>query len=1087
VPQETTGEEAADEADEEEEEAPLLGESTFSGLRFRGIGPALMSGRVSDIAIDPRDRSVWYVAVASGGVWKTENCGTTWKPIFDKYGSYSTACLALDPANPLVVWLGTGENNSQRSVGFGDGVYKSLDGGKSWKNVGLKESEHIGKILVHPDDGDVVYVAAQGPLWSPGGDRGLYKTTDGGATWEKILEIDENTGVSDIVFDPRDPDVIYASAYQRRRHVWTLVNGGPESAIHKTTDGGKTWKKLRKGLPGGDVGRIGLAVSPQRPDVVYAIVEAAGDGSGFYRSADGGQNWEKRSGYVSSSPQYYQEIFADPHVFDRIYSMDVRTMATDDGGKNFYRLSDESKHVDNHALAFDPDDPDWLLIGCDGGLYESFDRGENWDFKANLPVTQFYKLCVDNDLPFYNVYGGTQDNNTQGGPSRTRNRNGITNREWFVTVGGDGFKPQVDPKNPDIVYSQAQHGVLRRYDRRTGERVDIQPMEGKDEEPLRWNWDSALLISPHLHTRLYFGANKLFRSDDRGDTWRAVSPDLTRNLDRNTLEVMGKVWSVDAVAKNRSTSFFGNIVSIAESPLREGLVYVGTDDGLVQVTEDGGESWREIESFPGVPEMTYVADLEASLHDADTVYAVFNNHKMGDFAPYLLVSRDRGVTWTSIAGDLPERGPLWAVAQDHERPELLFAGTEFGCFFTVDEGNRWVRLKGGLPVIAIRDIEIQRRESDLCLASFGRGFFIIDDYTPLRHVSEESLEREGELYPVKNAPMFIPAQPLGGSKKASQGDSFYVAPNPPFGAVFTYYLKEGLETREQARKKREKEIDKEGGTLSYPSWDELRAEDREKKPVVLFTITDEDGEVVRRITGPTGKGFHRTAWNLRYPASNPADLRDRNDADPFDRGPVGPMVVPGTYTVRMATRVDGVESPLGEARSFEAYPLGSPTLPADDRAERLAFQKKVARLQRAVLGAQRAAGEAAERIRYLESAIRDTPKAPPSLRDELRSLELRLRDLEVELDGDSTVARRNEPTPPSISDRIRRVVGGLWSHTQDPTQTQRDGYEIAAEEFERVLADLRELVEADLAGIEDRLEDLGAPWTPGRLPRWERE
>ncbi len=472
----------ADEADDENKPIELNSE-LVSGLSLRGIGPALMSGRISDIAIDPVKRSTWYVAVASGNVWKTKNAGTTWEPIFDSYGSYSIGCIAVDPNNRHVIWVGTGENNSQRSVGYGDGVYKSLDGGKKFVNVGLENSEHIGKILIDPRNSDVVYVAAQGPLWSAGGDRGLYKTTDGGKTWTLVLEIDENTGVSEVHFDPRNPDILYAAAYQRRRHVWTLIDGGPESGIYKSTDAGANWKKINNGLPEGDRGRIGLAVSPINPDVVYAIVEAARDGSGFYRSEDGGENWTKKCDYVAVSPQYYQEIFADLHVFDRIYSMDVRTMVSDDGGKNFTRLGREWKHVDDHALALDPDDPDHLIIGSDGGLYETWDRGESWDYTANLPITQFYKLAVDNDVPFYNVYGGTQDNATQGGPSRTNNIHGIRNSDWYVTVGGDGFDPAIDPENPNIIYSQWQYGGLIRYDRKTGERIIIKPREEKDGPP----------------------------------------------------------------------------------------------------------------------------------------------------------------------------------------------------------------------------------------------------------------------------------------------------------------------------------------------------------------------------------------------------------------------------------------------------------------------------------------------------------------------------------------------------------------------------------------------------------------------------
>ncbi|MFQ5720806.1 MAG: WD40/YVTN/BNR-like repeat-containing protein, partial [Acidobacteriota bacterium] len=618
---------------------------TFAGLVFRSLGPGLVSGRVTDLVVEPGASHHWFVAAASGGVWETTSSGTTWTPLFDREGSFSIGCLALDPTDPLVLWVGTGENNSQRSVSYGDGVYKSVDGGKTWKNLGLVESEHIGKIVIDPRDTDTVYVAAQGPLWRAGGDRGLYKTTDGGRTWEQILEISENTGINEVLLDPRDPDVLYATAYQRRRRVWTLVDGGPESAIYKSTDAGATWTRLGGGLPGEDMGRIGMAISPARPDVIYAIIEAAGDAGGFYRSRDAGESWKKMSDYVSSSPQYYNEIVADPHDVDRVYSMDTFMQVTEDGGAHFSNVGERSKHVDNHVLWIDPLRTDHLLAGCDGGVYDSFDRGKSWRFRANLPITQFYRAAVDNDIPFYNIYGGTQDNATIGGPSRTRSGHGITNADWFVTVFGDGFETQVDPEDPDIVYSEYQHGGLVRFDRLSGERVDIQPQPEAGEPGLRWNWDSPLIISPHSHTRLYFGANRLYRSDDRGDSWRAVSPDLTRQLDRNTLPVMGRVQSVDAVAKNASTSFFGNIVALSESPLVEGLLYAGTDDGLVQVTEDGGVSWRRVDSFPVVPDMTRISDIEASWHDPGSVRVSFDAHKNGDFRPYVLRSDDYGDSW----------------------------------------------------------------------------------------------------------------------------------------------------------------------------------------------------------------------------------------------------------------------------------------------------------------------------------------------------------------------------------------------------------------------------------------------------------
>jgi photosystem II stability/assembly factor-like uncharacterized protein len=555
-------------AAEEKEEGPWSS-GDFSALKFRGIGPALASGRIADFAIDPRDPSHYYVGVCSGGVWETKNAGVTFTPIFDGEASFSIGCVTMAPSQPDIVWVGSGENNSQRSVPYGDGVYKSLDGGRSWKNMGLKRSLHIGKIIVHPTNPDVVFVAAMGPLWGPGGDRGVYKTTDGGENWTLVLEIDENTGVVDMQMDPRDPDVLYASSYQRRRHVWTLINGGPGSGIHKTTDGGTTWTKLSNGVPGVDKGRIGLAISPPNPDTIYAIIEAAQDKGGFFRSTDAGQNWEKMSGYVAGSPQYYNEIIADPVKADRVYSMDTFMQVTEDGGKTFNRVGITAKHVDEHALWIDPCNTDHLLTGNDGGVYESFDRGENWRYMAHIPITQFYRVAVDNDEPFYNVYGGTQDNNTQGGPSRTHYAHGIANRDWYMLLGGDGFEPAADPTNPDIIYCQWQYGYLNRYERNSGEKIDIQP-QPEEGEVLKWNWNSALIISPHDHKRLYYACQKVFRSDDMGNSWTKISEDLTTGVDRNTLPVMGTVWGVDAVAKNNSTSFYGSIISMNESPLRPG-------------------------------------------------------------------------------------------------------------------------------------------------------------------------------------------------------------------------------------------------------------------------------------------------------------------------------------------------------------------------------------------------------------------------------------------------------------------------------------------------------------------------------------
>ncbi|MCP4204810.1 MAG: glycosyl hydrolase [bacterium] len=1069
----------------ESEPKALLNEDLLAGLPLRAIGPALASGRISDIGVHPEHSSTWYVAAASGGVWRTENAGITWAPIFDDQGSYSIGCITLDPNDPKVVWVGTGENNSQRSVSYGDGIYKSVDGGVSWKNMGLAESEHIGRIVIDPRDSNVVYVAAQGPLWRAGGDRGLYKTLDGGENWKKVLEISEHTGVNEVWIDSRNPDVLYASSYQRRRRVWTLINGGPESTIFKSSDAGETWRKIDKGLPEEDKGKIGLAVSPADPDVLYAIVEALDEKGGFFRSTDGGSSWEKQSDYTSRSPQYYNELIPDPLHVDRVYSNDTWLHVTENGGKSFEKVPELAKHVDNHALWIDPDDTDHLVAGCDGGVYETWDRGRAWEFKANLPITQFYKIAIDNASPFYNVYGGTQDNSTLGGPSRNTSEHGITNRDWYVTRGGDGFDPAVDPENPEIVYSQAQYGNLIRLDKRSWEQTDIQPQTEPGEDPPRWNWDSAFRISPHSATRLYFGSQRLYRSDDRGDSWRPVSPDLTRNLDRNQLEVMGQVWGVDTVAKNKSTSFYGNIVSVSESPLVEDLLYVGTDDGLIQVSEDGGANWRKVDSFPGVPDMSYVSDLEASLHDPDTVFAALEDHKSGDFKPYLLKSTDRGRTWRSITGNLPEKGLIYTVAQDQEVADLLFAGTEFAVYASVDGGENWVKI-GGLPVISVRDLEIQRRENDLVVGTFGRGFFILDDYSPLRQMSEESLAAEVILFPTRRTWMFQKTFELGYNNVAFLGDSFYSAPNPPLGAVFTYYLKEGLKSPKEARQEEEKKKREAGKALVYPSWEKLRAEDRAEDPVIVLTVRDADGYVVRHLTGPAKKGIHRIAWDLRYPSPEPTRL-EPGEKNAFSTDPMGPMVVPGTYSVSLSKWQDNRLVELAAGQAFETVPTGAAQLAAADRTELLAFQTKLARLQRAILGANRVIEETEQRIKHLRRAALDTPNGNPEWLSRLEVAETAVDELKTELQGDETVSSRSEPAPPSITGRVERAASRSWTSSSAPTATQLRAYEIAAEAFAPVLTDLRGLVEDELEVLESEMEAAGAPWTPGRIPSWQPE
>ncbi len=654
-----------------------------ANLKFRSIGPAFASGRVSDFAVNPTNHSEYYVSFAAGHIWKTENNGTTYKPIFDKQKVYSIGSLKLDPSNPNVIWAGTGENNHQRSVSYGDGIYKSMDGGKSWKNMGLKESRQIGMIAIDPRDTNIVFAAAEGSVWGPGGDRGLYKTIDGGTSWEKVLEISENTGINNVLIDPKNPDVMYATSEQRRRHVHIRIGGGPESAIWKSTDAGKNWRKLTSGLPKVDKGGIGLAISPVNHNYVYAIVEAAMGKGGFYRSTDQGESWKRMSDY-NTSGQYYAEIVCDPIDLNTIYSTETRSKVSYDGGKNWVSISNNKRHVDDHAIWIDPTDTNHFMIGGDGGIYETFDDGKEYIHKTNLPVTQFYRVAVDNDYPFYNVYGGTQDNNSFGGPSQTIYTDGTSRAEWTITLGGDGYWQAIDPDDPNIIYSEYQYGNLYRYDKKSGERISIKPMPRSGEDTYKWNWNTPFILSSHNKNRLYIAANKVFRTDDRGNSWKVISEDITQKLSRDKWPVMGRYWSVDGVAKNISTSLYGMAVSLTESTVKEDLLYVGTDDGVIQVTEDAGKNWKKTTNFKGVPEYTYVSDILASKHDENTVFASFDNRKRDDFTPYILKSSDKGKTWKSISNNLPKNGTVHTLEQDHKNPKLLFAGTEFGVFFSKD-------------------------------------------------------------------------------------------------------------------------------------------------------------------------------------------------------------------------------------------------------------------------------------------------------------------------------------------------------------------------------------------------------------------
>ena len=1058
----------------QDSEDDFLSSKNISSLKWRNIGPAFTSGRIADIAVHPDHEHTWYVAVGSGGVWKTVNSGLTWKPIFDNQSVYSTGCITIDPHNPHRIWLGTGENVGGRHVGFGDGIYLSEDDGNSWKNMGLKESEHLSKIIVHPDDPNVIWVAAQGPLWKKGGERGFYLSEDGGQTWNRTLGDDEWTGVTDIAVDPRNPDVIYAATWQRHRTVAAYMGGGPKSGIHKSEDGGKTWKKLKKGLPSGNMGKIGIAISPQKPDIIYAAIELNRTKGGVYKSTNRGASWSKQSDAVSGAtgPHYYQELYASPHEFDKLYLMDVRIQVSDDGGKNFRRLQERNKHSDNHAIVFRDDDPNYLLIGTDAGIYETLDGTDNWRFIDNLPITQYYKVAVDDQEPFYWVYGGTQDNGSHSGPSRTDESDGIRNAHWYKTLGADGHQSATEPGNPDIFYAETQQGGLHRIDRLTGEQVYIQPQPGEGEDYERFNWDAPIVVSPHNPARLYFASQRVWRSEDRGDSWTPISEDLTRDQERIALPIMGRVQSWDSPWDVGAMSNYNTITSLSESPLQAGLIYAGTDDGIIQVTEDGGLNWRRIEAnqLPGVPSTAFVNDIRADLHDVNTVYICLDNHKYGDFKPYLLKSTDRGRSWRTSTDGLGDKTLVWRTVQDHVDANLIFAATEFGIYASMDGGGKWMKFSGGLPTISFRDITIQRRENDLVAASFGRGFYILDDYSALRHMTPEKVEEVAAIYPIKDAYQYNQRSLTG-----PQGAGMYAAENPPYGAVITYHVNDSYTSLKSTRKKAEKELNEAGQDVPFPGWEALASEENEEGPELWLTIMDESGNVMKRIKGKYSKGIHRATWNLSTSSQNAIALESRSGRNRWNRGFAA---VPGRYSVSLSKSENGTVTELAGPEYFNVVPLRSGALPGKSIAEITEFRNELGSLRGAMSSVNQVLNHTQNKLSALSTAALRTNGDTKEIISRIHDAEMVLNDIDLALNGDPVrgeIGERNNPTMQS-----RYFTGMRGAFTQyGPTTMHRESLDIAKREFVGIRERLQS-AKTSVEQIEEALIALGAPYIEGQ-------
>ena len=853
-----------------------LDPSLFSTLRFRSIGPANTGGRVDDFAVArvPGAPDTIYVGTASGGIFKSTNQGTSWTPIFDRVDAMmSIGDLAVAPSNPNVVWAGTGEANNRQSSSWGGGVYKSVDAGRTWTHVGLDQTRHIGRIVIHPRNPEIVYVAAVGHLWGPNAERGVFKTSDGGRSWQKVLFVDDNTGATDIVMDPQDPETLFAAMYQRQRKAWGFNGGGPGSNIYRTTDGGATWTKLSSGLPKGDKGRIGLDLFHGDGRIVFAVIEAAGHDSGVYRSTDRGDTWTQL-GSLNPRPLYYSQIRIDPKDKSRVYLLGSNRgfYISDDGGRDFKEVF-STVHSEDHALWIDPDDTNHLIVGGDGGVSISWDRGATWEFRDNLPIGQFYEISADMADPF-NVCGGLQDNGHWCVPSATRNRNGIANRDAFNIGSGDGFYARIDPGDPHIVVIESQEGRANRVDLRTLERQAIAPVTrhiartadrpargepAADDERERWNWNTPIVMSSADPKVLYIGSNMVFRSADRGVTWKAISGDLTAHVDRDTLEMMGARVGPDALSRHDGVTSYSTLTTIGESPLDAKVLYTGSDDGRVHVTRDGGATWSDITSrVAGLPPQAYVSSVMPSRHVVSRVYATFDNHYNDDYRALVFVSDDYGQTWRSIASNLPQTS-VHRLREDPSNPRLLFLGHERGLHVSLDGGASWTPFSANMPNVPVDDLLIHPRDHALVLGTHGRGVWILDDIAPIEALTPAAIAWDAFLVPPAHTRLLSIYNP-----QAWYGAGQYFAPNPDFGAVLVYYLRNGATA---------------DATIS---------------------IRDASGAVVRTLQGPARRGLNRVSWDLRMdPPLADGDRESPAGAGGFGGSPTGPTVLPGTYAVSL--------------------------------------------------------------------------------------------------------------------------------------------------------------------------------------------
>ncbi|MBS3819093.1 hypothetical protein KGY73_06270 [bacterium] len=942
----------------------------LSELEFRCIGPAVTGGRIHDVEALPQDPSTIYVAAASGGLWKSTNQGTTWKPLFDDQPVSTFGDLAVSPSHPDILWAGTGEQQNRQSTSWGNGVYRSTDGGKTWTHRGLTHTRHIGRVCVHPQDPDVAYVAALGNLWASSKTRGVFKTSDGGKTWKKVLFINKFTGAVDMVMDPAHPQILYAATYQRLRRTWGFNGGGPGSGVYKTTDGGETWTELTQGLPQGDKGRIGLAIAQTNPDVLYATIQHA-EKSGTYRTEDAGGSWKKVNN-LNPRPMYYSHIFVDPTDENRVYVLGTEFYMSEDGGETFLQLPtrptyDVGVHSDHHTLWIDPQRPEHFYLAGDAGLHETWDRGQTYRRINNIPIGQFYAIGLDMRDPYF-IYGGMQDNHSWMGPSANRRWIGIINGDWSQIGFGDGMYNQPDPTSHRYVYVGSQNGSVVRLDAETGDHLDIEPRPGEGQEDYRFDWVTPSLVSQHDPSTFYLGGNRLFISHDRGETWSST-PDLTKQIDRKSLKLMGVKGSEPMLSKNDGTSSYGEITTIAESPLDPHILWVGTDDGNVQVSRDGGSTWKEVGChIPGVDRTTYVSRVEASAAGVETAWVTLDAHRRGDFKPYVFKTEDFGKTWKKMTQGLPPEGSVNVIREHPDNPDVLFLGTEHALFVSTNTGQDWVEFSSNLPPTLYDDLRIHPQAKDLVVGTHGRSLWILDDTSPLAEWSQSVRTKPAHLFSIR------PASLHHYWKSTSyRGQAAYAGQNPPLGAIFNYHLSQSVES-------------------------------------VKIVIQNQNGHVVRELQGSGEAGIiHRMTWDLSYPDPPSKDYdREREGLKMPEKvlpelkhptDPQGPFVSPGTYTVTLHA---------GSSQSTKTVQVkGDPEMPMITQAQ---YESREAFLVE-LLELQKRAWDAAEKASSLKKELTEKESSQASKASQLAD---RLDDIRGDLYRLAGLYNRSGATQPTL-------------------------------------------------------------------------